>query len=131
MSTISPTQPIQSPNLSEWIPTPLFRMSLEQYEAMVDSGAFTEHDRFHLINGFLVAKMTQGDPHCVADDLCRNALTSVLPPRWFVPSEQAGETSAQKQAGTRSRRCSRRDSRLRPSLPGPGGRWHDRRNSIQ
>ncbi len=87
-STISPTQPIESPNLSEWIPSPLYRMTLEQYEAMVDSGAFNEHDRFHLINGCLVAKMTQGDPHCVADDLCRNALTSVLPPRWFVRSNK-------------------------------------------
>jgi len=77
-----------SPNLSDWIPSPLFRMTLERYEQMVASGAFTEHDRVHLINGFLVAKMTQGDPHCVSDDLCRNAIASVLPHGWFVRSDK-------------------------------------------
>ncbi len=41
MSTITPT-------LAEWIPTPLFRMSLERYEEMVKS---TIHDRVHLISG--------------------------------------------------------------------------------
>ena len=38
-------------------------MSLEKYEAMVASGAFTKRDRFHLINGYLVEKMTQYPPH--------------------------------------------------------------------
>jgi hypothetical protein len=68
MSTITRSHSMESPNLSDWIPSPLFRMTLERYEQMVASGAFTEHDRVHLINGFLVAKMTQGDPHCVSDD---------------------------------------------------------------
>ncbi len=65
-------------------PWPLYRMSLDQYEAMVDSGIFTERDRLQLINGMLVAKVTQGDDHCVADDLCRVELAGVVPPGWFV-----------------------------------------------
>ena len=32
----------------------------------------------------LVAKVTQGDDHCVADDLCTVELSAVLPPGWFV-----------------------------------------------
>jgi hypothetical protein len=56
MSTITPMQWTESPTLAEWIPTPLFRMTLERYEEMVESGALTEHDRVHLINGFLVKK---------------------------------------------------------------------------
>ena len=88
MSTMMPSHSMESPNLSDWIPSPLFRMTLERYEEMVESGAFTEHDRVHLINGFLVAKMTQGDPHCVSDDLCRNAITGVLPRGWFVRSDK-------------------------------------------
>jgi Uma2 family endonuclease len=88
MATITPSQSMESPNLSDWIPSPLFRMTLERYEQMVAIGAFTEHDRVHLINGFLVAKMTQGDPHCVSDDLCRNAITGVLPRGWFVRSDK-------------------------------------------
>ena len=88
MSTITPSHSMESPNFSDWIPSPLFRMTLERYEQMVASGAFTEHDRVHLINGFLVAKMTQGDPHCVSDDLCRNAITGVLPRGWIVRSDK-------------------------------------------
>jgi Uma2 family endonuclease len=84
MSTIIPTQPTVSAGISEWIPSPLYRMTLEKYEAMVDSGAFSEHDRFHLINGFLVAKITQGDPHCTADDLCGEVLAQVIPAGWYV-----------------------------------------------
>ncbi len=79
MSTITATEPMESP-----CPWPLYRMPVEQYEAMVESGFFTKHDRLHLINGILVAKMTQGDDHCVTDDLCRVALSAVLPPGWFV-----------------------------------------------
>jgi Uma2 family endonuclease len=69
---------------SEWVPSPLYRLTLEQYEAMVESGAFTARDRFHLINGFLVAKMTQNDPHCTADDLCGAALDRMIPSGWYV-----------------------------------------------
>ncbi len=88
MPTITETPNADSPGFSNWIPSPLFRLSLAQYDAMVGSGAFSERDRFHLIDGLLVEKMTQSDPHCVADDLCRNALTSVIPAGWFVRSNK-------------------------------------------
>jgi Uma2 family endonuclease len=84
MSTMAPTQPVDSPNLSEWIPSPLYRITLEQYEAMVDSGAFTEHDRFHLINGCLVAKMTKKPPHVVACDLTRAAVDGLSLAGWIT-----------------------------------------------
>jgi Uma2 family endonuclease len=61
-------------------------MSLGQYEAMVESGIFTERDRLQLINGILVAKVTQGDDPCVADNLCRDELSALMPPGWFVRS---------------------------------------------
>ena len=57
MSTITTTPlPMESP----W---PLYRLSVDQYEAMVESGIFTERDKLQLINGMLVAKVTQGDDH--------------------------------------------------------------------
>ena len=88
MPTTYPTQSIESPAVADWIPAPLFRFSLERYEKMVELGALTEQDRVQLLNGFLVTKMAQGDPHCVADDLCREALTRVLPLGWFVRSNK-------------------------------------------
>jgi Uma2 family endonuclease len=86
MSTLNPTQLVESQAISEWVPCPLYRMSLDKYEAMVESGAFSDHDRFHLINGFLVEKMTQHDPHATADELCGRALDKVIPRGWQVRS---------------------------------------------
>jgi Uma2 family endonuclease len=81
MSTITPPETLPEPT---WTPSPLYRMSLDKYEALVDSGIFTPSDRLHLINGLLVAKMTQNNPHCTADDLCGVALDRVIPPGWYV-----------------------------------------------
>jgi Uma2 family endonuclease len=67
-----------------WIPSPLYRFSLERYEELVESGAFSPRDRLHLINGYLVAKMTQNPPHNTADDLCGAALQRVIPPGWYI-----------------------------------------------
>jgi len=86
MSLVTETQPIASPAVSEWVPSPLYRLTLEQYEAMVASGVFTARDRFHLINGFLVSKMTQNDPDCTADELCGKALDRAIPAGWHVRS---------------------------------------------
>ena len=82
MSTII----VAPPDIGAESPWPLYKISLDQYEAMVGSGVFTKRDRLHLINGLLVAKMTQGDTHCVADDLCRVALSGVIPAGWFIRS---------------------------------------------
>jgi Uma2 family endonuclease len=88
MSTIMTTRPTESAIESAWVPGPPFRMSLEQYEAMVETGVFTERDRFHLINGVLVAKMTQNSPHATADLLCRDALMAIVPNGWHVRSDK-------------------------------------------
>ncbi len=63
------TAPIE-PADSAWIPSLLYRFTLERYERLVESGALTTRDRLHLINGYLVAKRTQNPPHNTADDLC-------------------------------------------------------------
>ncbi len=51
---------------------------------MVESGIFTERDRLQLVSGMLVAKATQGDAHCTADDLCWEALAAIVPAGWYV-----------------------------------------------
>jgi Uma2 family endonuclease len=86
MSTIAPTQPTTSLVDPAWAPPAesLYRMSLEQYEAMVASGVFSRFDRFYLVRGLLVAKMTQNSPHSTADLLCGAALERIIPPGWHV-----------------------------------------------
>jgi Uma2 family endonuclease len=55
-----------------------YRMSIEQYEAMVALDVFTRDDRFELIEGLLVAKMTKYPPHSVATDLCGKILDRLV-----------------------------------------------------
>ena len=87
MSTVTlpeSTTTATEPATQGWIPSPLYRFTLERYEELVESGAFSKRDRFHLINGYLVAKMTQHPPHNTADDLCGEALRRVIPTGWYV-----------------------------------------------
>jgi Uma2 family endonuclease len=83
MSTIARAMP-PAPAMPGWIPSPLYRMTVEEYEAMVASGVFKGRNRFHLINGFLVEKMTQNPPHTVADINCGKELDRVIPRGWHV-----------------------------------------------
>jgi len=68
MSTITATNSRNSSTDRSWIPSSLYRLTLDQYEAMVDSGIFTGRDKVHLMNGYLVAKTAQTTPHATADD---------------------------------------------------------------
>jgi hypothetical protein len=89
MSTVAPPEstiaatPIE-PADSGWIPSSLYRFSLERYEELVESAAFTTRDLFHLINGYLVVKMTRNPPHTTADEPCREALQRVILPGWTM-----------------------------------------------
>jgi Uma2 family endonuclease len=77
------------------MPSPLYRMSVEEYEAMVASGAFQGRRRLHLINGLLVEKMTQNPPHAIAFILCGDQLDRVTPIGWHVRSAQPIRLSGQ------------------------------------
>jgi Uma2 family endonuclease len=79
MSTIAPSQPTLPDPDPGWIPSPLYRMTVGEYEAMVGSGALKSRNGFHLINGYLVAKMTQNPPHRVAAELCGAELVRIVP----------------------------------------------------
>ena len=71
-----------------WFPSRLYRMTVEEYEAMVASGAFNSRRRLHLIDGLLVEKMTQNPPHVIAVNLSRDDLERVKPPGWHVRQAQ-------------------------------------------
>jgi Uma2 family endonuclease len=90
MATIAPPEPSTSPAKAEWTPSlrSLYRLSIEQYEAMVASGVFTKRDRFHLINGYMVAKMTEDPPHAAICDGLRMVLESLLPAGWYVRDDR-------------------------------------------
>jgi Uma2 family endonuclease len=84
MSTMTPTQPP-----TRWIQKRLARLTVDQYEAMVDSGVFTKRDRFTLINGFLVAKVPKSPRHTfIAKNLGRK-LKRLIPSGWDFRIEDA------------------------------------------
>ena len=87
MSTTAITQPAQPVAVPARACYPPFRMSVDQYEKLVDSGIFTKRDKVQLINGILVAKVTKNPPHSVADQLCRKALERVIPAGWHLRSD--------------------------------------------
>jgi hypothetical protein len=51
MSVDTQAQPAASLSEASWVPSPLHRFTLEQYEELVESGVFSSRDRFHLIDG--------------------------------------------------------------------------------
>jgi Uma2 family endonuclease len=67
---------------------PLARLSVETYEAMIASGAFNKNDRFELIEGTLVAKMTKRPSHSTGSELCGEAIRRSLPAGWHVRIEK-------------------------------------------
>jgi hypothetical protein len=58
MSAIAPSQPTIPATGPAWIPSRLYRMSVDEYEAMVESGGLKSSNQIHLINRYLVAKVT-------------------------------------------------------------------------
>jgi Uma2 family endonuclease len=83
MSATTSTMPLP-PAMPAWIPSRLYRMTVEQYEAMAASGAIPASHRVHLINGYLVEKMTHNPPHTVADIRCGKELDRVIRRGWHV-----------------------------------------------
>ncbi len=81
MSTLPEPPPVET---LDSIPGPLYRMPLEKYEEMVAAGVFNKHDRFHLIAGLLVDKMTKNPPHSAAREAVRRAIESHLPLAFHV-----------------------------------------------
>lgn len=46
----------------------LHRVTVEQYDAMIESGVFNENDYIELLNGAIVEKMPKGNRHSAATD---------------------------------------------------------------
>ncbi len=65
----------------------LYRLSVAQYQAMVERHILTEAERVELLRGLLVAKMTPQPPHAIAVDLVHDALRGLLPPGWHVRTQ--------------------------------------------
>jgi Uma2 family endonuclease len=68
-------------------PFPIARFSVEQYHRMLASGAFTEHDRVELIDGWVVQKMAKGPQHEFVTGELEALLRERVPTGWHVRNQ--------------------------------------------
>ena len=121
VSIATTDEPMTSGEGPGWIPSPLYRLTLEQeYEAMVDSGVFSGRDRLHLIGGYLVAKMTQNDLHATAGELCGEALGRTIPTAGMCVRPSRSGLQARLASRSRTGALPGKHSRVPASQPGAG-----------
>jgi hypothetical protein len=80
------TQPICQPiPLTAEVPTePIYRLSVDQYHAMIRTGILEEDTPVELLEGWLVQKMTKNPPHTTATQLTREALEGLGITDFFI-----------------------------------------------
>jgi Uma2 family endonuclease len=66
---------------------PLWRISVDRYHRMIQTGVLTADDQVELLDGLLVAKMNKSPRHCAAGRMVRLALEAVVPGGWFVDTQ--------------------------------------------
>ena len=65
-----------------------YRLTVRQFERMIDAGVFRDADHVELLGGLLVDKMVKKPPHNVAVGSLATELRGRLPAGWFVNEEK-------------------------------------------
>jgi hypothetical protein len=66
-----------------------YRLTVRQFEKMIDAGIFRAEDRVELLGGLLIKKMTVNDPHDFAVSELAQQLRGLLTPAWFIREEKS------------------------------------------
>ena len=86
MSTIAPTQPAFALPLPA--PEEVFRITVDRYDRMVESGLLGEDDPIELLNGVMVWKMPKKPKHSTVSRRCERMIERLIPPGWHVRKEE-------------------------------------------
>lgn len=70
------------------VPEPIWRFSVAQYHAMIQAGILSADDPVELLDGWLVTKMAKNPAHTLTTQLTYEALAALLPPGWYVNSQE-------------------------------------------
>src|SRR5438105_238285 len=81
--TLAPPRPRSSSGI---VP---YRLTVRQFERMIDAGVFRNEDHVELLGGLLVDQMTTNDPHDFAVDQFGAILTRALPLEWIARQEKS------------------------------------------
>jgi Uma2 family endonuclease len=71
-----------------YIPSHLWRLSVDRYHEMMKAGVLTEDDHLELLEGYLIEKMTINPPHSFVTGILRELLGQIVPESHFVNSQQ-------------------------------------------
>jgi Uma2 family endonuclease len=66
----------------------IWRLSVEQYHAMIQAGILTEDDPVELLEGWLVTKMPKNPKHSASTRFIRQALEDLISAGWYVDSQE-------------------------------------------
>ena len=76
------TPPSQLPHLSP--KQGVRKFTVEEYHKLIEDGFFANDEKFELIEGWIVNKMSRNPPHDVAIFLAQSELSSRLPAEWVM-----------------------------------------------
>lgn len=88
---VAPPETYAYPDRVAWATEPIWKLTVEQYHAMIRHGILESGTPVELLAGLMVPKMRKVPPHTYATRLLRKALEKLIPPDWFVDSQ--GPTS--------------------------------------
>jgi Uma2 family endonuclease len=86
MSTTTPATPLPVA-ISPLLTSRLSRLTVSQYDRMIENGTISESENVELIDGLLVTKMSRNRPHVQAGKLGLAALMRIVPAGWHVAKE--------------------------------------------
>lgn len=66
----------------------LWRLTVDQYHAMIRAGILTTDDPVELLQGWLITRMPKHPHYRVVTQLTREALARILPGGWYVDAQE-------------------------------------------
>jgi Uma2 family endonuclease len=72
---------------------PVRRFTVDEYHRLIDEGFFASDERFELLEGLIVEKMSRNPPHDARVAEVRRVLDRRLPPGWHVRVQSAITTA--------------------------------------
>ena len=84
MATFAPVPPETVP---QEVDERIWRLPVERYHEMVQSGALGADDRIELLEGVLVEKMSKNPPHVYSTMATMRRLNAMLPSGWHLRSQ--------------------------------------------
>src|SRR4051794_5153088 len=78
-----PTAPTAPTGATAW-----YRLTVAQFQAMIDAGVFGPEDRVDLLDGFLVDHIDMNSPHAIGQGLVDDEFRARLPAGWHIRSEK-------------------------------------------